>query len=118
MQEFIYISPSIFISDADNETVAMAGPMPYAGEVDSVMYWTGGAIGASVGIDLIDGGDDGSGSDVIDSSDDNLNGYDLNTGVAYGFDSGTVLKVTVDDITAQDIVVCAMVKLWLPYVGD
>jgi hypothetical protein len=59
-----------------------------------------------VGIDVVDGGTDGSGTDVIDSSEDNLNGLDHNTlSTPYALSAGDHLNVTVDDIDSTYVYV-------------
>ena len=112
---FTYLNPGIFLSDGDNETVHFAGPMPFAGVIETVVFWTSGALGASLGIDLLDGALNGAGTGVINSSEDNLNGYDINVAVNYGFDAGTILRLLVDNITAKDIGCNATIKIWLPF---
>lgn len=97
----------------DNQTIDM-GAIANDCEVVEVSYFTNAAAGSGVGIDLVDGGADGSGSEVIDSSEDNLNGIDVNTlTTPHIMLSGEHLKITVDDIGATFVMVKVTLKVVL-----
>jgi predicted RecA/RadA family phage recombinase len=86
-------------SQMDTITI-MAGDLESDCDVVHVSYWTSQALGTGLGIDLVDGGADGSGSAVIDSCSDNLSGLDDNElATPYAMLAGEVLKLTVDNVT-------------------
>lgn len=97
----------------DNETMGL-GRVWSAGTVVRVVYWTASALGAGAGIDVLDGGTDGSGAAVIDSSSDNLNGWDANDlTTPHALSAGDYLRVKFDNFTTtpNDIVVDVQIKV-------
>ena len=90
---------SIHCAGVDDETIGWFN-MPAAGILLQADYWSSAALGAGVGIDVIDGGADGSGSTVMDSSSDNLNGYESSTTItSAAIDASDWIKITFDDFT-------------------
>src|SRR3972149_5926059 len=86
-------------NDFDNETVKLT-KLWSAGTIVRVVYFTNAALGTSLGIDIVDGATDGSGTDVIDSCADNLNGSDVNSlTTPYALSAGDYINVTFDDVT-------------------
>jgi len=82
---------------ADNVTYKIA-KMINAGIVKSVTFNTSAALGSSLGIDIIDGGTAGAGTDVIVACTDNLNGVETKApATAYVLVSGNYLNVKFDD---------------------
>jgi hypothetical protein len=99
------------LSDADNETVGLI-KMPAAGVLVQADFWTSGALDGGAGIDVIDGGADGSGTDVMVACTDALNGYESKTTMSSAtIDSGDWINIKVDDITAKDVTVCLHIML-------
>lgn len=90
------IVPIVISGSFDNVTVK-AGYFPYKGTIVGVSFATGAALGASAGIDVK------SGSNVVVSSSDNLNGYELKTtGLSNTSITNTSqLNVVFDDFTAS-----------------
>lgn len=86
-----------FTRSADNVTTDLV-KLLHAGNVVAVTYFTEGALGATEGIDVIDGGADASGTAVIDSCSDNLDGKDHNVVTPYAMLAGEWLRVKVDDL--------------------
>lgn len=87
----------------DNETIEL-GPLGEAGEIVAVFYDTDASpgLGTGVGIDVIDGGTDGNGTDVIDHCADNLSGSDYNTlTTPYAMSADDYLRVKFDDFAAS-----------------
>jgi hypothetical protein len=86
-------------NDFDNQTVKVT-QLWNAGTVSRVVYFTSAAIGTDLGIDVLDGGTDGNGTDVIDSCANNLSGVDSNTLVTpYAMSANDYLCVKFDDLT-------------------
>ena len=84
----------------DNQTVK-AAKLKKAGELIRATYFTAGALGSGLGIDVVDGGTDGSGTDVVDSCSDNLNGLDANDiSSSNTFSAGDHINVTFDDFAS------------------
>lgn len=86
----------------DNQTVNLV-KLVEAGTVVGVTYFSAAALGASAGIDVVDGGAAGTGTDVICSCTDNLNGKEAED----TFDAthkvlaaGDWINLTFDDFTA------------------
>jgi hypothetical protein len=79
----------------DNVTVKV-GRFPFNGEIVAISFATGAALGASAGIDVK------AGSNVVVSSSNNLNGYELKTtGLSNtSITSATELSIVFDDFTA------------------
>lgn len=102
LADAIYYNEHIIISGAfDNQTVK-SGPVPNDCTVTNVTYFTDAALGGSVGIDLVDGGTDGTGTDVINSCSDNLSGIDDNAlGTPHTLSAGDHINVKCDDFTAE-----------------
>ena len=99
----IYAIEHIVVSGEglDNQTIK-ATTVRSAGTIVHVDYFTDAAIGTNLGIDVIDGATDGSGTDVIDSCADNLNGFDPNPlTTPYALSAGDVINVKFDDITGS-----------------
>jgi hypothetical protein len=97
----------------DNQTVDM-GEIESDCDIIHVSYFTSQAAGTGLGIDLVDGGADGSGSAVIDSSEDNLDGIDDNElTTPYAMLAGEHIKIAVDDVTASTFI---LVKVTLKVV--
>jgi len=94
-----------FAASVDDQTVKL-GPVANDCEVINISYFTAAALGSGAGIDLIDGGTDGDGTDVIDASDDNLEGLDNNElGTPYALSAGDHLNITLDDFTSATLVI-------------
>lgn len=76
-----------------------------AGTVVRVVYFTDQALGTSLGLDVIDGGTDGNGTDVIDSCDDDLNGLDSNDlTTPYALSANDYIGIILDDVTASTLI--------------
>jgi hypothetical protein len=83
----------------DNLTMKI-GQVPRTGIVKRVTYCTSAAAGSAVGIDIIDGAANGSGTDVICACADNLNGVEVdNPTSANVLDADDYLVVKFDDLT-------------------
>jgi len=104
---------TIHVSSPDNETIGI-GRVWSDGTVVGVTYWTSAAIGSSAGIDVLDGGTDGTGTDVIDACSNNLSGFDINTlTTPHALSAGDVLLLKFDDFTTapDDLVVDILIKV-------
>ena len=90
------IVPIVVSGSFDNTTVKV-GRFPYNGTIVAVSFATGAALGASVGIDVK------SGSNVVVSSSDNLNGYELKTtGLSNtSITNASDISIVFDDFTAS-----------------
>lgn len=99
-------------NDFNDQTVTVS-KLWSAGTVVRVVYFTSAALGASMGIDILDGGTDGSGTDVIDSCSDNLNGLDANDlTTPYSLSAGDYVNVKFDAADASvDFVVDIQIKV-------
>ena len=94
-----HITMSGNTNDFDSETIKLT-ELWSAGTVVKVAYFTNAALGTNLGIDILDGGTDGSGTDVIDSCSDNLNGSDVNNlTTPYALSAGDYINVKFDDVT-------------------
>lgn len=96
----------------DNQTITV-GAVPDACTIVGIDYFTGAALDEAAGIDVIDGGADGNGTDVIASCTDGLNGYEAETTINATHKvlaAGDILKVKVDDLTTATY--CRVV-IWL-----
>ncbi len=93
------------VSATDNETLGISKVWNDC-TVVRVVYWTSGVLGGSNGIDILDGGAAGSGSDIIDSSSDNLDGFDANDlPTPYALSAGDFIRIKFDDFdTAPDYI--------------
>uniref|UniRef100_A0A6M3IEY7 Uncharacterized protein n=1 Tax=viral metagenome TaxID=1070528 RepID=A0A6M3IEY7_9ZZZZ len=81
-----------------------------AGTVVRVTYWTNQAIGTSEGIDILDGGTDGAGTDVIDSCSNNLSGLDCNTlSTPYALSAGDYICIKTDGLVSSSVVTVTIV---------
>ena len=77
-----------------------------------VAYDTNAAIGTTKGIDILDGGTDGSGTSVIDKCSDNLNGSDVNTlSTPYALSANDYINIKFDDLETADISVVISLKV-------
>lgn len=102
----------VCISGALDNATYDTGKLANDCEVVAVDYFTVGAAGSGAGIDVVDGGADGSGSAVIDASADNLDGIDCNTlSTPYAMVSGEHLKVKVDDVSSTFVFVKVTLKV-------
>jgi hypothetical protein len=102
----------VCISGALDNATYDTGKLANDCEVVAVDYFTVGAAGSGAGIDIVDGGADGSGSAVIDASADNLDGVDCNTlSTPYAMASGEHLKVKVDDVSSTFVFVKITLKV-------
>lgn len=97
-------SQLVFAGSVDNQTVKL-GPVPVDCEITTISYFTAAALGSGVGIDVVDGGTDGTGSAVVDSSDDNLDGQDVNESVGHALTAGDHINITFDDFDAATLCV-------------
>jgi|GEM_PF-737070 len=110
--EVTYTVPLTVAGSFDNQTVKVADLMEPA-EVVGVTYFTAGALGEGLGIDVVDGGADGTGTDVICSCSDNLNGLEVEDTISatHGvLAAGDVINVTIDDLASA---VYCVVTIWL-----
>jgi len=93
------VTYSQHVSSPDSQTIGLC-QVRDACTVVQVDYWTSSVLGSSVGIDLVDGGAAGSGSDVIDACSDNLDGWDVNAlTTPYALSAGDRLKIVYDNFT-------------------
>ncbi len=101
----VYAIENVSVSGIlDNQTVKIYRCWS-ACTVVRVVYFTSQSIGTSLGVDIVDGGTDGGGTDVIDSCSDSLNGIDVNTlTTPYALSAGDYINVTVDDVTASTFI--------------
>jgi len=99
-------------NDFDNQTVKVA-QLWSAGTVIRVTYFTSAIIGTGLGIDILDGGAAGAGTDVIDSCSDNLSGLDTNTlTTPHALSAGDYICVKFDDVSAAvDFTIDIQVKV-------
>lgn len=105
----LVVGPGLF----DNEIVEL-GPVNGPCMVVEVTYDTDASpgVGTGVGIDVLDGGTNGSGTDVIDSSDDNFTGTDSNPlSTPYALSDGDYLRVRFDDFAAATYM--TTVTIWI-----
>jgi len=99
--EIYTIEPITIAGTFDNETFVVYRCWS-ACTVVGVLYDTSQLIGTTSGIDIVDGGSAGAGTDVIDSCSDNLNGIDYNAlTTPYALSAGDYVNVTFDDLTAS-----------------
>lgn len=79
-------------------------------------FATDGALGAGNGIDVLDGGGDGTGTDVIFASSDNLNGEEEDESPDGSYNEmadDDVLRITFDDYaSATDCFVEVLAHTW------
>lgn len=88
-------------NDFDNQTVKLYRCWN-ACTVVRVAYFTSASLGTGAGIDIIDGGTAGSGTDNIDSCSDALSGSDVNSlTTPYALSAGDYINVTFDDVDAS-----------------
>ncbi len=88
-------------NDFDTQTIKLAR-MWSAGTVVRVTYFSSTILGTSMGIDILDGGAAGSGTDVIDSCSDNLNGLDTNDlTTPYALSANDYICVKFDNVDAS-----------------
>jgi len=95
-----------FTSDGafDNTTIKLARVWSDC-TVIRITYFTSQALGTSLGLDVLDGGAAGSGTDVIDSCSDDLSGLDSNDlSTPYALSAGDYICVKADNIAASTIV--------------
>ena len=83
-------------SDAENMTIYIC---EWETLLTRVVFCTDAALGANLGVDLIDGGVAGAGTDVIQASSDNLNGSEAFT-LEYLMDLGDRIDLTFDNYAA------------------
>lgn len=110
--EVTYTVPIVVAGSFDNQTVKVCD-LPEPATVVAVSYFTAAALGSGLGIDVVDGGADGTGTDVICSCSDNLNGFEVEDTISatHGvLAAGDVLNVKVDDLTTATYCV---VTIWL-----
>lgn len=117
MRPVSHIIVAQFYPDADNEIRPFC-IVPFPARIREVDWWTGAALGASLGVDLLDGGAAGSGTTGITSSADNLNGYETDDGLSYELTAGFRLRVRFDNYgSATDVGVSVYMELFLPGIG-
>ena len=99
--EIYQIVPVCFSGESvDNQTITGVYKCWSAATVVRVCYFTDGTLGTGLGIDVVDGGTNGSGSDVIDSCSDNLDGSDINDlTTPYALSAGDYINIVFDDVT-------------------
>ena len=99
-----------YIDAADNENNPFAN-LDRPGKVINCMHDSSGALGASLSQDLLDMGSAGTDTNVIIKSSDNLNGAEeVAPSANQEMADGDYLGLLMDDITAQDARVSAIVK--------
>lgn len=87
-------------SDADNETHDIY-VCPAPGLITDVTFVSAtAALGTANGIDLVNGGVNGTATTVVQASTNNLNGEEEFIGVASGVADGDVLRILADNYTA------------------
>ena len=96
----------------DNQTIKVSRVWS-ACTVVRVVYFTDGVLDTDKGIDILDGGSDGSGTTVIDSCDDNLNGLDSNDLTPYALDANDYILIKFDDIN-NDVDITIDIQLKVP----
>jgi len=87
--------------------------VPDACVVQAVTYWTAAALGSGMGIDVVNGGAAGAGTDVICSCSDNLNGVEAENTISGAYSSlaeGHYLNVVFDNYATPTLCV---VTIWL-----
>lgn len=98
--EIYAIEPVCYSGQLDNDTIVGLYKCWSACTVIRVCYWTSQALGSGLGIDVVDGETDGTGSSVIDSCSDNLNGSDVNDlTTPHALSAGDYINLVVDNVT-------------------
>lgn len=89
----------------DNANVPIA-KMIRAAKVVGATYYTSAALGSGVGIDIIDGGSNGAGTDVICASADNLAGLEADAPTSSNFiDAAHYLNVKADNFDSTQLAI-------------
>lgn len=102
------------VSATDNEILGISKVWNEC-TVVRVVYWTSGALGGGFGIDILDGGASGSGSTVIDSSTDNLTGFDSSDlSTPYTLSAGDYVRIEFDNFSTAPDYISVDIQLKVP----